>query len=76
MFYYKIYDADFYHKINLVGHKLKKVVVGKAIWFSKLTKFSLFFDQEGFNSRNLCNICNADCFSFAAKRKSRCEITY
>ena len=49
MFYYKIYDADFYHKINSIGHKLKKVVVGKAILFCKLTEFLLFFDQEGFD---------------------------
>ena len=48
MFYYKSYDANFYHEINSIGHKLKKVV-GKAISFCKLTDFLLFFDQEGFN---------------------------
>ena len=37
-----------YHEINSIGHKLKKVV-GKAILFCKLTEFSLFYDQEGFN---------------------------
>ena len=38
----------FYHEINLIGHKLKKVVE-KAILFCKLTDFLLVFDQEGFN---------------------------
>ena len=48
MFYYKIYDANFYDEINLIGHKLKQVV-GNLISFCKLTDFLLFFDQEGFN---------------------------
>ena len=48
MFNYKIYDANFHHKINSIGQKLKEVVE-KAILFCKLTDFLLFFDQEDFN---------------------------
>ena len=48
IFYYKINDANFYHKINLIGHKLEKVGE-KAILFCKLTDFLLFFHQEDFN---------------------------
>ena len=48
IFYYKINDANFYHEINSIDHKLEKVVE-KAILFCKLTDVLLFFDQKDFN---------------------------
>ena len=48
IFYYKIYDANFHHEINSIGHKQKKVVE-KEILFGKLTDFLLFFNQENFD---------------------------
>ena len=38
------------------------------------TDVSLFFDQEVSTLKNLCNVSNVYCFSFAAKRKIRCKI--
>ena len=53
--------------MNSISHKLKKVV-GKAILFCKLTDFCYFSIKKVSTLRNLCNICNTDCFFFGAKR--------
>ena len=58
----------FYHEINSIGHKLKKVV-GKVILFCKSTDFLIK------KVSTLKNLCNVYCFSFAVKRKIRCKIT-
>ena len=61
----------FYHEINSIGHKLKKVV-GKVILFCKSTEFSI---KKVSTLKNLCNVRNVYCFSFAVKSKIRCKIT-
>ena len=61
----------FYHEINSIGHKLKKVVE-KMILFCKSIDFSI---KKVSTLKNLCNIRNVYCFSFAVKRKIRCKIT-
>ena len=61
----------FYHEINSIDHKLKKVV-GKLILFSKSTDFSI---KKVSTLKNLCNVRNVYCFSFAVKREIRCKIT-
>ena len=44
----------FYHEINSIGHKLKKVV-GKVILFCKSTDFSI---KKVSTLKNLCNVRN------------------